>query len=115
MPQRRKRGGPHPPLDDQSLEGLQVMRFLGRHMADFRRRGVPLAQHRQLPRIDPYGAVFAGMVDPDDPVDQGLARRVAGYPARAGSAFGGGPSGSHRRDRAATSASSPIASDAMAL
>ena len=63
-------------LADQPVERREVLALLGRHLVDRARRGA-VAQHRALAGIDPDGAVFAGVIDPDHAFDQFVFRRIA--------------------------------------
>ncbi len=73
---------PRAALDHQALEGLQVLELLLVHMADHARPRARL-QHRELAFVDPLRAVFAGVIDADDAVDQLL---LGGSPGRRSSA-----------------------------
>ena len=68
MPDRQQRGRADPARGDQPGEGVEVHLLLVLHVPDHR---LPLgaAEHRELAGVDPLGAVFAGVVDPDGLLD----------------------------------------------
>ena len=59
------------------IERFDVARLLRGHVAHLL-LGRPLGQHRKLTLVDPPGAIFAGLIDTDDPFNQRGRRRVAG-------------------------------------
>ena len=83
MPKRREHGRPDPPCDDQFIETVEVFLFLFRHAADDL-ACLGAAKHGQLPVIDPLGAEFSGMIDPDHGIDGVAHRAVTGQESVAG-------------------------------
>ena len=82
VPQRLQHRRAHPARPRQLLELGQMALFLLGHAADFVARATA-AGDGELAVIDPHGAVFAGMIDPDDGLDLGFGRRIAGQVRRA--------------------------------
>ena len=83
VPDRRQRGRPHAPFDDQPVEGLEMLLFLFGHPAD-RLADRAVAEHGKLAGIDARRAVFAGMVDADHPRHLFARVGIAGQPVIAG-------------------------------
>ena len=53
------------------------MFFLLRQHGAQRRGRIGLAQHRKLAFVNAFGAIFAGLIDPDDFGKQSLLVRIA--------------------------------------
>ena len=115
MPQRSQGGWARPALDDHFLEGRQMRLFLFQHPAQRRRSRVAVAQHGDLPLIDARRAEFPGMIDPDDPVDQRRASRIAGNPGWTGARAAAVGLPGHRLDLLPITAAIAIAKQAIAL
>src|SRR5213075_1162286 len=79
LPQGLERGGANAPLGHQLVETVEVTLLLGRHSRDLVRGGSASAKHRQLPRINPCRAIFAGLIDAKHRLPVGAL--VAGTPA----------------------------------
>ena len=77
MPQGGQQGRAHAALDDEAVETRQMLLFLRRHLGD-RRGARAAAEDRELAGVDPRGAVFAGVIDPDHARDELLGAQVAG-------------------------------------
>ncbi len=76
MPERQQCRGTHPPLGDQGRERVEMHLLLRLHVAQ--QLGLVTApEHRELTLIDAFGAIFAGMVDPDHPFDRRTWRHIA--------------------------------------
>ena len=85
MPDGLERRGAHSPVAQQAVEGREMPAFLLDHMLHRAAVGAML-QHRELAFVDAPGAIFAGLVDADDALDQLLGREIAGQaPAGLGS------------------------------
>ena len=82
VPDRGECGRPHPALDQQRVEGIQMRLLRLGHFAD-RGRGAAAAEHRELAVVDPLGAVLAGVIHADHAGDRLLWRGVAGEPVLA--------------------------------
>ena len=78
VPERLQRGRADPAARHQCIELRAVARFLLCHAGDFSRIGAAITHHRQLAGVDPRGAVFAGVIDPDHARDELLGAQVAG-------------------------------------
>src|ERR1041385_836264 len=89
MPERPARGWPHAALHEDSVECLEMLLFLGRHMLD---RGARRARphHGQLSLIDSPRAIFTRLVDADGAGDGFCRCEIAGQGA---AACGGGAHG----------------------
>ena len=86
MPERPEGRRPHPAIDQELVEDLEMAALLGGHMLDRGARG-PWRQHGELAIIDSPRAVFAGLVDADG------ARHAFG----GGGVAGQTPAGCHGR------------------
>ncbi|PAV69659.1 hypothetical protein WR25_16423 [Diploscapter pachys] len=80
VPERLEQRRPHAAARHHRIEEGAVPLLLGGHMMDRARRRVPIAQHRQLARIDTRRTIFARLIDADHRLRR-LAP-VAGAPVR---------------------------------
>ena len=82
MPERMQGGRADPAGHQFLVEPFQMLALRRRHCADrIGRRAV--AQHGQLALINPLRAILAGVIDPQHPLGEFPAGRLAGQGASA--------------------------------
>ena len=81
IPDRRQQGGARIVLENQGVEGVEMVLFVGFHLFQLCRDASlvrQFAEHGALALIDRHGAVFTGMVDPNHLLDAAGVAALAG-------------------------------------